>query len=99
METTNQPILIEDDEPSDEQLQVAFERACHEFGDCVADYESDEFTKEFHDQLNRILNEEAIQGLIDKGLMTATVREDGQIGYLLTPLGEEVKDEAERLVA
>lgn len=90
METIDQPIEITDDNPTDEQLDVAFKRACREFGDCVADYESDEFTTEFSEQLNRILNEEAIQGLIDKGLMTSMVREDGEIGYVPTPLGQRV---------
>lgn len=94
METIDQPILIADDNPTDEQLTLAFKRACHEFGDCVADYESNEFTKEFHDQLNRILNEEAIQGLIEKGLMTAMVRDDGKIGYITTPFGKQVAEAA-----
>lgn len=96
METTDQPILITDDNPTDEQLAIAFKHACHEFGDCVADYESEEFTKEFHDQLNAILNEEAIGGLIEKGLMTSMVRDDGEIGYILTQLGHDVSDEANR---
>lgn len=94
METTNQPTLITDDNPTDEQLTIAFKRACHEFGDCVADYESDEFTEEFRDQLNRILNEEAIQALIDKDLMTAIVRDDGEIGYITTPFGKQVAEAA-----
>jgi hypothetical protein len=92
METTDQPISITDDDPTDEQLTLAFQRACREFGDCVADYESDEFTQEFHDQLNRILNEEAIQGLIDNGLMTAMVRDDGAIGYIPTSFGKQVAE-------
>jgi hypothetical protein len=94
-----QPIQITDDDPTDEQLQLAFKRACSEFGDCVADYESEEFTKEFHDQLNAILNEEAIGGLIEKGLMTSMVRDDGEIGYILTQLGHDVADEAGRVLA
>lgn len=92
MKTIDQPIQITDDNPTDEQLTLAFKRACREFGDCVADYESDEFTTEFHDQLNRILNEEVIQGLIDKGFMTTGVRDDGEIGYTLTPAGEQVAE-------
>jgi hypothetical protein len=92
METIDQPIQITDDNPTDEQLELAFKRASKEFGDCVADYESDEFTTEFHDQLNLILNEETIKGLIDKGLMTAMVRDDGEIGYMLTPAGRQVAE-------
>jgi hypothetical protein len=94
METIDQPIEITDDNPTDKQLDQAFKKACREFGDCVADYESDEFTTEFHDQLNLILNEEAIQNLINKGLMTAVVREDGAIGYTTTPLGRQVAESA-----
>jgi hypothetical protein len=92
METTTdtQPKIVPDDDPTDEQLQLAFKRACREFGDCVADYESDAFTTEFHEQLERILNEEAISGLIDKGLVTSVVREDGEIGYTVTPAGRQV---------
>jgi hypothetical protein len=92
METTIEPnpIMIVDDNPTDEQLDLAFKKACKEFGDCVADYESDEFTGEFHDQLNNILNEEAVQGLIDKGLITTVVRDDGAIGYISTPAGHQV---------
>jgi len=92
MNTTNEPITITDDDPTDEQLEIAFKQARKEFGDCVADYESDEFTTEFHDQLNLILNEEAIQGLIDKELLTTVVREDGYIGYMTTPLGQQVAE-------
>jgi hypothetical protein len=94
MQTTNEPILIDDDDPTDEQLDRAFKLACKEFGDCVADYESDEFTTEFHDQLNGILNEAAVQGLVDKGLMTTVVRDDGAIGYMTTPLGQQVAEES-----
>lgn len=93
------PIEISDDDPTDEQLQLAFKRARSEFGDCVADYESDEFSKEFHDQLNHILNEATIQSLIDKGLMTAMVRDDGEIGYILTEMGQEVAEASRNLVA
>ena len=92
METIDQPIQITDDNPTDEQLELAFKRANKEFGDCVADYESDEFTTEFHDQLNLILNEETMKVLIDKGLMTAMVRDDGEIGYMLTPAGRQVAE-------
>lgn len=89
-----QSIQITDDSPSDEQLALAFKQACSEFGDCVADYENEEFTKEFHDQLNTILTEAALDGLIEKGLATSMVRDDGQIGYILTQLGRDVSDEA-----
>lgn len=92
------PIQITDDDPTDEQLQQAFKKACREFGDCVADYESDEFTQEFHEQLNNILNEAAIQTLMDKGLMTPMVRDDGEIGYVLTDLGNEVAEASSALV-
>jgi hypothetical protein len=93
MNTTNdEPIMIEDDDPTDEQLELAFKQASKEFGDCVADYESDEFRGEFDDQLNLILNEEAIQGLIDKELMTTVVRDDGHIGYMTTARGAEVAE-------
>jgi hypothetical protein len=92
MNTTEQPIQITDDNPTDEQLELAFKRACKEFGDCVADYESDEFTTEFHDQLNLILNEETVKNLINKGLMTAIVRDDGEIGYMLTPAGQQIAE-------
>jgi hypothetical protein len=94
METMNdlQPKIVPDDDPTDEQLQLAFKRACREFGDCVADYESDEFKSEFHEQLERILNEEAISGLIDKGLITSVVREDGEIGYSVTPVGQQITE-------
>lgn len=94
MNDTIQPIQITDDEPTDDQLDTAFKRSCHEFGDCVADYESDEFTKEFHDQLNRILTEDTIRGLIDKGFVTSMVRDDGEIGYVLTSSGSEVAEAA-----
>lgn len=97
-DTTTFPIQIDSDEPTDDQLQSAFKKACGEFGDCVADYESDEFTEEFGKQLNNILTEDAIKDLIDKGLMTAMVREDGQIGYILTEQGSEVAEVATALV-
>lgn len=84
--------LIEDDNPTDEQLERAFERAKNEFGGIHTDYESEEFTTEFGKQLNDILNEEAIQGLIDKGIMEPMVRDDGQIGYNLTEFGQKVGD-------
>ncbi len=84
--------LIEDDNLTDEQLQLAFERAKNEFGGVHTDYESDEFTAEFGKQLNDILNEEAIQGLIDKGLIEPAVREDGQIGYIPTSFGKQVAE-------
>ena len=84
--------LIEDDNPTDEQLELAFERAKNEFGGVHTDYESEEFTTEFGKQLNDILNEEAIQGLIDKGIMEPMVRDDGQIGYNLTEFGQTVGD-------
>jgi len=84
--------LIEDDNPTDEQLELAFERAKTEFGGVHTDYESEEFTTEFGKQLNDILNEEAIQGLIDKGVMEPMVREDGEIGYNLTEFGKTVGD-------
>ena len=90
MDNTIDRILIEDDNPTDEQLTQAFEDAKDEFGGVHTDYESEEFTTEFADQLNRILNEEAIRGLIDKGLAEPMVREDGEIGYNLTGLGERV---------
>lgn len=90
--TEQNPIMISDDNPTDEQLDLAFKKARKEFGDCVADYESDEFTKEFHDQLNDILNQEAVQGLIDKGLITTVVRDDGAIGYMTTPTGRQVAE-------
>jgi hypothetical protein len=89
-DTQTTPIEISDDDPTNEQLQLAFERAKNEFGGVHTDYESEEFTKEFHDQLNAILNEEAIQGLIDKGIAERMVRDDGQIGYNLTEFGKEV---------
>ena len=85
-------ILIEDDNPTDEQLELAFERAKNEFGGIHTDYEGEEFTAEFGKQLNDILNEEAIQGLIDKGIMEPMAREDGQIGYNLTEFGQTVGD-------
>lgn len=91
--------ITPDDDPTDEQLQKAFKQACKEFGDCVADYESDEFEKEFADQLNQILTEDTIQNLIDKGLVTAMVRDDGYIGYMVTELGQKIADEAERVLA
>ena len=84
--------LIEDDNPTDEQLERAFERAKNEFGGIHTDYESEEFTTEFGKQLNDILNEEVIQGLIDKGIMEPMVRDDGQIGYNLTEFGQTVGD-------
>lgn len=92
MNETNLPILIEDDDPTDEQLTLAFKRSCREFGDCVADYESDAFTEEFSDQLNRVLNDAALQTLMEKNLITASVREDGEIGYMLTPAGKQVEE-------
>lgn len=82
--------LIEDDNPTDEQLELAFERAKNEFGGVHTDYESEEFTTEFSKQLNDILNEEAIQGLIDKGIMEPAVCENGEIGYNLTEFGQKV---------
>ncbi len=82
--------LIDDDNPTDEQLELAFEQAKKEFGGVHTDYESEEFTAEFGKQLNDILNEEAIQGLIDKGIMEPAVRDDGQIGYNLTEFGKIV---------
>lgn len=85
-------IQIDDDNPTDEQLELAFERAKNEFGGVHTDYESEEFTAEFGKQLNDILNEEAIQGLIDKGIMEPMVRDDGQIGYNLTEFGQKVGD-------
>ena len=84
--------IITDDNPTDEQLELAFERAKNEFGGVHTDYESEEFTAEFGKQLNDILNEEAIQGLIDKGIMEPMVRDDGQIGYNLTEFGQTVGD-------
>ena len=81
-------IIITDDHPTDEQLQDAFERAKEEFGGVHTDYESEEFMAEFDKQLNDILIEGAIQGLIDKGLMEPMVRDDGEIGYNLTVDGE-----------
>lgn len=87
-----QPIQITDDNPTDEQLDLAFKRACREFGDCVADYESDEFKDEFGKQLNDILNEEAIQGLVDKGLLEVVVREDGELGYTPTHHGKRMAE-------
>ena len=78
------------DNPTDEQLERAFEQAKKEFGGAHADYESEEFTAEFGIQLNDILTEEAIQGLIDKGIAEPVVREDGQIGYNLTEFGQKV---------
>lgn len=84
--------LITDDNPTDEQLERAFEQAKNEFGGVHTDYESEEFTAEFGKQLNDILNEEAIQGLIDKGIMEPMVRDDGQIGYNLTEFGKTVGD-------
>ncbi len=96
MKTTDQPTMIDDDDPTDEQLEIAFKRACKEFGDCVADYESEAFTTEFHDQLNLLLTEGAIQGLIDKGFITSVVRDDGAIGYMPTSTGQQV---AEAIVA
>jgi hypothetical protein len=88
-DTNIEPIMVEDD-PTEDQLQLALKQAKREFGDCVADYESDEFEKEFHDQLNLILNEEAISNLIDQDLVTPVVRDDGQIGYLPTAAGAQV---------
>lgn len=84
--------LIEDDNPTDEQLKLAFERAKNEFGGVHTDYESEEFTTEFGKRLNDILNEEAIQGLIDKGIVEPMVRDDGYIGYNLTTFGQTVGD-------
>lgn len=92
MDNLTPEILIEDDNPTDEQLELAFERAKNEFGGLHTDYESEEFTAEFTKQLNDILNDEAIQGLLDKGLLERSVREDGHIGYALTEFGEEVGD-------
>jgi hypothetical protein len=89
--STDAPVIfIEDDEPTDEQLQIAFHRAKKEFGDCVADYESEAFETEFADQLNLILNEEAIGNLVEKGLMEVRVRDDGHLGYAVTSTGEAV---------
>ena len=84
--------LIEDDNPTDEQLKLTFERAKNEFGGVHTDYESEEFTTEFGKRLNDILNEEAIQGLIDKGIVEPMVRDDGYIGYNLTTFGQTVGD-------
>jgi hypothetical protein len=91
-----QSTIIPDDEPTEGQLQVAFERACHEFGDCVADYESEEFETEFTEQLNRLLTEEAAQSLVEKGYMTAHVLDNGELGYTLTPYGKAIAEELEK---
>lgn len=90
METTLE--ITDNDEPTDKQLTDAFKKACHEFGDCVSDYESDEFEQEFKDQLDKLLMEDTIQNLIDQGLVTAMVRDDGQIGYILTEKGNLVAE-------
>jgi len=86
MEDTNR-VIIEDDEPTEAQLEQAFNQAKDEFGGVVADYESDEFREEFNEQLNAILTEEAIQGLIDKGIMVPQAMDGGEVGYKLTPYG------------
>lgn len=90
MEDTTPQVIIEDDNPSDEQLHLAFERAKAEFGDCVQDYESDEFMEEFDRQVNLILTEEAIRGLIDKGIMVEGAEDGGEIGLRLTSLGQDL---------
>jgi hypothetical protein len=92
MSNQSNPTIIADDDPTDEQLELAFRRAEREFGDCVADYESEEFTTEFGDQLNRILTGVAIDGLIEKGLLETNVREDGELGYTHTPKGLAVRE-------
>jgi hypothetical protein len=84
-----------DDDPTDEQLELALQRAKREFGGCVADYESEEFITEFGDQLSCILTGEAIDGLIKKGLVETNVREDGHIGYTLTPEGLAMQEHIE----
>lgn len=88
MNDTQPVVEIHDDNPTEEQIELAFKRAKNTFGGIHTDYEGEEFTDEFRARLNDILNEEAIQGLIDKGLMEPVVREDGQIGYTPTKDGE-----------
>lgn len=97
MNDIQSPVVeIKDDAPTDEQCKLAFERAKDTFGGIHTDYESEEFTEEFSKQLNEILTDEAIQGLIDKGLMERVAREDGQIGYAPTPAGEAVRSTVSR---
>jgi hypothetical protein len=88
MEDADGRIIIEDDNPTEAQLEEAFNLAKAEFGDYVADYESDEFREEFNNQLNAILTAEAIKGLIDKGIAVEEALDGGEVGLRLTPYGE-----------
>ena len=83
---TQPPKQIEDDNPTDEQLERAFKLAQNKLP--AAAWDSEEFNAEFGKQLNTILTEEALQGLIDKGFLERAALEDGTIGYNLTPDGE-----------
>ncbi len=96
MENTTNPTLVEDDDPTEEQLDQAFKLAQDELP--AAAWDSEEFSEEFKKQLNDILNEEAFQGLMDKGLIERVAREDGSLGYSVTPIGEAIADVAEHLM-
>lgn len=78
---------------SDERMMVAFRRAEKEFGGVVADYESEEFTAEYHDHLKRLVAEDFVANMREQGLVEARVNKDGEHEFFPTPLGEKAIDE------
>lgn len=79
------------DKMSDDRLAVAFKRAEREFGDCVADYESEEFKAEFAEQIKRLVAQDFTEELSKKGFLEPNgVDEDGNTIYIPTSAGKEI---------
>lgn len=75
---------------SEERMEMAFKRAEREFGGLVADYESEEFEEEFHNQLKLMAAKDIYDELIRKGVIeTVGVDEEGHVRYDLTPEGHK----------
>lgn len=78
------------DELPTSRVVVAFERAAREFGHEPTEDEadSDEFLTLFGDELKNMVADDMITGLVEQGLIEATVREDGELVYTLTEKGQ-----------
>lgn len=78
---------------SDDRAVLAFERAEREFGNCVADYESDEFMEEFARQLCHMAADDALTSLLRKGVVKVTrIEDNGELVYALTDKAKEAFD-------
>lgn len=70
---------------SDERVMVAFARAEAEFGGLVLDYQSEEFMAEFGEQLKRLVVDDTLRDMTERGIIEPRVETDGSLTYTPGP--------------